>query len=164
LAELAERTDVAFSAITHPAKNAGQRALDWYIGSQAFIAAARIGHMCVEEMDENELGKKQPTGRVLFANPKNNPHTKMPTFAYRIVPAQVGDNIPTSCVAWEEIVDMTADEALAASVQSKDKSGVVVFLLDVLVNGPVPVTVIEGRATARGFTKDQLDRAKKRWV
>ena len=44
LADLAERTDVAFSAITHPAKNAGQRAIDHFIGSQAFIAAARIGH------------------------------------------------------------------------------------------------------------------------
>ena len=63
LAELAERTDVAFSAITHPAKNAGQRAIDHFIGSQAFIAAARIGHLCIDEMDENENGRREPTGR-----------------------------------------------------------------------------------------------------
>jgi hypothetical protein len=73
-------SEIAVTAITHPAKNAGQRALDWYIGSQAFIAAAGIGHMCVEEMEENEGGRKQPTGRGLFTNPKNNPHIKMPTF------------------------------------------------------------------------------------
>ena len=57
LAELAERMDVAFSAITHPAKNAGQRAIDHFIGSQAFIAAARIGHMCIEETEDERTGQ-----------------------------------------------------------------------------------------------------------
>ena len=57
VAELAERVDIAFSAITHPAKSAGQRAIDHFIGSQAFIAAARIGHLCVEETEENESGR-----------------------------------------------------------------------------------------------------------
>jgi AAA domain len=108
LAELAERTDVAFSAITHPAKNASQRAIDHYIGSQAFIAAARIGHLCVDEMDENDNGRREPTGRMLFANPKNNPHQKMPTLAYRITQAvggvdpRTGSDIVTPVVACVE--------------------------------------------------------------
>ena len=171
LAELAEHTDVAFSAITHPAKNPGQRAIDHFIGSQAFIAAARIGHLCVYEMDENENGRPEQTGRVLFANAKNNPHPRMPTLAYRIVQAvggtdpQTRADIVTSSVVWEEAVDVTADQALAAAAPTKDKGrqgGAVGFLLDVLANGPVSVKTIEERADARGFSKDQLDRAKRK--
>jgi DNA polymerase bacteriophage-type len=165
LAELAERTDVAFSAITHPPKNASQRAIDHYIGSQAFIAAARIGHLSVEEIEENEHGQRAPTGRVLFTNPKNNPHPKMPTLAYRLEEKDVAPGIKAPVVIWEEIVDLTADQAIAAASPKRDKdrqSGVVTFLLDILANGPVPVKVIEERATTRGFSKDQLDRAKKK--
>jgi putative DNA primase/helicase len=169
LAELAERTDVAFSAITHPAKNAGQRAIDHFIGSQAFIAAARIGHICVDEMEEDENGHREPTGRALFANPKNNPHPKMPTLAYKIEQVAIGTDprtgadIKTSSVVWEEAVDVTADQAIAASKTDKgSQSGAVVYLLDILANGPVPVSIIEDRATARGFSKDQLKRAKQK--
>ena len=52
LKDFAEKMNIAVSTITHPAKNAGKRALDHYIGSQAFIAAGRIGHVCVAEVDE----------------------------------------------------------------------------------------------------------------
>ena len=170
LADLAERTNVAFSAITHPAKNAGQRAIDHFIGSQAFIAAARIGHLCVYETDGNEHGAREPTGRVLFANPKNNPHPKMPTLAYHITEVtekdpRTGADLLAAKVEWEEAVDITADQALAAATPTKDKgpqSGAVGFLLDVLANGPVPVKIIDERAVARGFSKDQLKRAKQK--
>ena len=168
LAELSERLDVAFSAITHPAKNAGQRAIDHFIGSQAFIAAARIGHLCVDEMDDTENGRREPTGRILFTNPKNNPHPKMPSIAYRIsqatagTDAKTGEEIGAACVVWEEIVELTADQALAAATPSKDKSGVVAFLLDILANGQVPRGVIEERAIAHGYGSDQLHRAKRK--
>jgi DNA polymerase len=169
LAEVAERLNIAISAITHPAKNAGQRAIDHFIGSQAFIAAARIGHMCVDEMEENEKGRPEPTGRALFANPKNNPHPLMPTLAYRIeqvvigTDPQTGADIKTPGVVWEEAVDLTADQAIAASKADKGSpSGAVVFLLDILANGPVPKKIIQERAVARGLSEDQLDRAKRK--
>jgi putative DNA primase/helicase len=67
LKDLSERTNVAVSAITHPAKNAGARAIDHFIASHAFIAAARVGHACFEELELNEAtGEKTPTGRYLF--------------------------------------------------------------------------------------------------
>ena len=122
-------------------------------------------------MDENESGQREPTGRVLFANAKNNVHVMMPSLAYRIsqgvvgTDRQTGADILTSSVVWEEAVDMTADRALAAVAPTKDKSqqsGAVGFLLDVLANGPVPVKIIEERAAARGFSKDQLKRAKQK--
>ena len=167
LQDLAERIDVAFSAITHPAKNAGPRAIDHFIGSQAFIAAARIGHLCVEEMEETESGQRQATGRMLFTNPKNNPYTAMPTIAYRISQAETGADMETGetiiapCIVWEETVAVTADEAIAATTPAKDRQGgVVTFVQDMLTNGPVLVTVVEERAAVRGFSWDQVKRAK----
>jgi putative DNA primase/helicase len=170
LAELADRTDVAFSAITHPAKNASQRAIDNFIGSQAYIAAARIGHMCVEEMQENASGARVSSGRNLFTNPKNNPHPKMQSQAYRIGTAsggkdqRTGQDIEAPVIIWEELVNITADEALAAANPGKERGprSVVNFLLDILANGPVLKKIIEDRAAAHGFSEDQLQRAKGR--
>jgi hypothetical protein len=99
LADLAERMDVALSAITHPPKHATQRAIDHFIGSQAFIAAARIGHLAIEEVDDDKV----PTGRSLFANVKNNVSRKMSTLAYRIVEKPLADGITAAGVTWEEI-------------------------------------------------------------
>jgi DNA polymerase len=165
LADLAERTNVALSAITHPPKHSTQRAIDHFIGSQAFIAAARIGHMAIEEIDEDEHGHRGPTGRSLFTNPKNNVCRKMPTLAYRITEKQVDGDIKAACVVWEESVDITADQAVAAATISKERgqqSNVVMFLLNILANGPVPVAVVEERAAASGFSKDQLNRARRK--
>jgi putative DNA primase/helicase len=165
LADLAERMDLALSAITHPPKHTSQRAIDHFIGSQAFIAAARIGHMTVEEMSEDEHGNRAPTGRGLFTNPKNNVSRKMSTLAYRISEKQIADGIKAACVTWEEIVDITADQAIAAATPAKERgqqSNVMIFLLDILTNGPMPAKLIEERAAARKFSKDQLDRGKKK--
>jgi hypothetical protein len=165
LSELTERCNVAISCITHPAKHTSQRAIDQFIGSQAFIAAARIGHMAVAEMEEDaETGERQPTGRMLLTNAKNNLYAKMPTLAYRIELKPVEDAITAPYIVWEEIVDLTADQAVAASTPAKGRelSGPVVFLQDILTSGPVLVSAIEERGTARGFSKDQLTRAKKK--
>jgi len=84
LKDWAERTGIAVSSITHPPKSGGQKAIDQFIGSQAFIAAGRIGHICVEEFEEDEDKNRKATGRVLFANPKNNAHVKMDVLAFRV--------------------------------------------------------------------------------
>jgi DNA polymerase I-like protein with 3'-5' exonuclease and polymerase domains len=163
LADLSERMDVALSAITHPPKQSTQRAIDHFIGSQAFIAAARIGHMAIEEVEEDEHGNRNPTGRSLFTNPKNNVSAKMATLAYRVVEKQLDFGIKAPQVIWEEIVDITADQAVAATqAKAKERSGPMVFLQDVLTSGPVPMATIEERGAARGFSKDQLHRAKRK--
>jgi DNA polymerase bacteriophage-type len=165
LADLAERSDVALSAITHPPKHTTQRAIDHFIGSQAFIAAARIGHMSVEEVDEDEHGNRAPTGRSLFTNPKNNVSRKMPTLAYRIIEKPLDGDIKAPFVTWEEIVDITADQAVAASMPSKERgrqSDCIVFLMNTLANGPALIATIEEQGAALGFSKDQLDRAKRK--
>jgi DNA polymerase len=164
LADLAERMDVALSAITHPPKHTTQRAIDHFIGSQAFIAAARIGHMTIEEISEDEHGNKLPTGRSLFTNPKNNVSRKMSTLAYRVIEKPLDDGIKAACVTWEEMVDITADQAIAATAPNKnrDKSGAQVFLFTILANGPVAIKLIEERARVHGFSKEQLKYAKEK--
>jgi hypothetical protein len=156
---------VALAAITHPPKHATQRAIDHFIGSQAFIAAARIGHMAIEEMNEDESGNRHPSGRLLFTNPKNNVSRKMSTLAYRIEGVQLDGNIKTTRIVWEEMVDIAADQAVTAATMPRERGRQIqamLFLFDLLTNGPVLRKVIEEKATACGFGKDQLDRAKKK--
>ena len=93
LSRLAEKLNLGFSAITHPPKNAGTRsAMDSFIGSQAYIAAARVGHYALAELseDEDDHGRRRPTGRVLFTCPKPNHSSTVPTLAYRIEEASLG--------------------------------------------------------------------------
>jgi hypothetical protein len=72
LKDFAERLDVCVIGVTHPPKGASARAaLDSFIGSQAFIATARVGKYLVEELGEADgHGFRRPTGRVLFTTPK----------------------------------------------------------------------------------------------
>ena len=180
LADLAERMNVAISAVTHPPKYQSQRAIDHFIGSQAFIAAGRVGHLCVEEIERDEDGKPVhdeegkvvTTGRNLFTNPKTNVFKKMPTLAYKIeevVVAQdaaTNENIASPHVVWDATpLDLTADQALASasSKPPKDKGpDVRAFLEDTLANGPVLQKKIEERAAQRGITPDQLKRMKEK--
>jgi hypothetical protein len=161
LQDVAERTGVAVSTITHPPKGRGHRAIDQFLGSQAFIAACRIGHVAIEEVVEGEK-----TGRVLFANPKNSAHARMPTLAYRIA-AHVVDqhkkadgDIISSHVVWDDDpVEVTADEALAAAAgrrcdgrgQATAKNAAVEFLRAVLADGPMPAKEIERLAVDAGL-------------
>jgi hypothetical protein len=82
----------------------------------------------------------------------------------RLVEKPVDGGFKVPMVMWEEIVDVTADKAVAATMPSKnkDQSGPVLFLQDILLNGPVLAATIEERGAARGFSVDQLKRAKAR--
>jgi len=168
LKEMAERVGVAFSAITHPPKNAGPSALDHFIGSQAFIAAARVGHLCVAEMEAGEDGGKRPTGRRFFTNAKINVEAKAPTLVYTIDVVEVGFDeelgtiIRAPVVRWEGESEVTADEALACSKPSKASktAGPKDFLSDILISGPVLQTTVVERGAERGISYMQLWRAK----
>jgi putative DNA primase/helicase len=178
LKDFAERLNIATSAITHPPKSAGQKAIDHFIGSQAFIAAGRIGHVCIEEMQEDDDDNKTPTGRILFANAKNNTHVKMATLAYRVVAVPINQDpdtrnvITAPRVQWEaEPVDITADQAVAAALSfgkkkqepRGDQAKVQAFLSEILMGGqPVPQKHIEAEAAKRGFSSHQLRTAREK--
>lgn len=173
LKDFAEVTNIAISTITHPPKGGGQRAIDSFIGSQAFIAACRIGHLCIEEFEyDEETREKTATGRILFCDVKNNAARKGSTLAYRIEEADVpGSNaydlITAPRVVWEkDAVDVTADGALGhgesgGSRKSETQNEVKRFLRDMLKTGePVAQKEIEEQATALGFSAKQLRTAR----
>ena len=171
LKKLADRTSIAISAITHPPKNASQRALDHFIGSQAFIAAARLGHLCVPEMEEGPSGGKRETGRRFYTNPKTNLAARQQTLAYRILVTDTGDLDPDTgeiirapVIAWEGEAEISAEEALAAARPAKSGRalGALEFLADFLAGGPQLQTAVIERGAERGFSLDQLKRAKGR--
>ena len=175
LKELAESEDVAISAITHPPKNAtSQRAIDHFIGSQAFIAAARIGHMCTKEIERDENGKPEKdeagefieTGRYLFTNPKNNINLKMPTWAYEsnavVVDqdAETGEAISAPYIVWKEQVGITADQAVRTASARREKPNVAKFLKTALANGPLKQEKLIELAEVKDISLDQMKRAK----
>ena len=178
LARLAEKLDIPFGLVTHPPKNASTRmVLDNYIGSQAFIAAARVGHYFVEELgEEDDRGFRRPTGRIFFITPKtsHSARASVRTLAFRIEETGIGWNIKKECeiraprVVWEkDPIDLTADEAVQANKfapgdRRKARSAPVKeFLRDILANGPVLAKIVIERGAAKGLSIDQLRRARK---
>jgi putative DNA primase/helicase len=173
LKDFAERTNIAISTITHPPKAATLRALDHFIGSQAFIAACRVGHLCIAETEENETGERLPTGRILFTNVRNTAYRqRMSTLAYRKVEVTVGTAeqgferpVTAPQIVWEGPVDITADAAVAAASgkKSDQQPKVQAFLREMLKDGrAVPQKEIEEAATKKGFTDKQLRTAKEK--
>jgi len=171
LKDFSERMNVAISAITHPPKSSSQKAIDHFIGSQAFIAAGRIGHVCIEDVEED--GSK--TGRILFTHAKHNPSIRMPTLAYRVVASTIGQDEETQLpitaphVVWEkDAVDITADEAVRAAAAGMGKQrgkqeAVQTFLREILKGGhPVPAKEVIAEATKHGFSEDQCKTARKK--
>jgi putative DNA primase/helicase len=179
LQELSERVDVLFSAITHPPKHGSQKAIDQFIGSQAFIAAARVGHVCADELviDEetgkpelDDFGQPVTTGFNLFTTARNALLPKMPTLAYKIEGGLVvgqdpitRENITAPRIVWDPTPrGVTADQAVATGGPSRRREGpnVKAFLQDVLANGPVKERKIEELAASRTITINQLKKMK----
>jgi DNA polymerase len=175
LSRLAGQLDIAFALVTHPPKGAASRAvIDNFIGSQAFLAASRASHFCVEELGpEDERGFRRPTGRVLFGSPRMSHSITPPTLAFRKTVVCVGytaDNRPIEAarIVWEpEPVDLTIDEAVAANkptfVDGRKARAAPVreFLRAALtaVGGFALQKTIVEQGALKGFTLSQLRRA-----
>ena len=107
----------------------------------------------------------QETGRVLFADAKRNIGPKMPTLAFRQQTFIMEQGIEAPFVKWENgTVNITADQAIAATLPSKDRpTEAMKFLNEILADGkPMLKKQIEEEAAKRGLSTDQLKRAKDR--
>jgi len=171
LKDFAERTNIATSAITHPPKSSSQKAIDHFIGSQAFIAACRVGHLCIAEMEDDGDGDKVETGRVLFAHVKYNNSVKMPTLVFRKEEMILHGSsespwtiIKAPRVVWDKNpVDITADEAIRAAKSGDrgEQKKVQAFLRKLLQNGqPMAVKTIMEEGAKHGYSEKQLRSAK----
>jgi len=159
LDQFAEKYNVAVAGISHPPKVvAGAKAINAITGSLAFVAAARIALLVVEDSD-NE-------GRILLLPVKNNLGRKASGLAYRMAQTIITNDIIASYLVWDPgEVAITANEALANAAESaKDHNALrdaKAFLVDWLANGPLPAKEIEEAAKAESISERTLRRARK---
>jgi putative DNA primase/helicase len=153
LADMANRLKIAVVAVTHLNKGGGaggQSALNRFVGSIAFVAAARAAFAVIEDPDDDE--------RRLLLQAKNNLGKKCQGLAFRLEQRLVAGDIVSSNVMFEgEHVSQSIDEALTASEtrgRTDNRSGkdeAADFLRGVLAGGAMPVLEIEREAREAGL-------------
>jgi hypothetical protein len=159
LHELAARHKVAIVAIDHLNKSGGTTALLRVLNSIAFVAAARAVYFIMRDDDD-------PDRRLMLAA-KNNLGRIRTGLAFKVIeklaPPPVFEAYPA--IKWEdEIVDMTADEALAAKHDgraSEKLEQAKALLQQMLANGPAKQKDIEAKAKERNIGPKSLKNAKK---
>jgi AAA domain len=159
VAEMAARRRVAVLGITHFSKGGGQKAINQFIGSIAFIAAARTAYAVMSDPEDDT--------RRLFMPVKNNLAPLGRGLAFRMEQRiLVGDILASSVAFAAEPVDGTADTVLAANTTTNDGKSAVAeareFLLGMLAAGPQPVTKIQVEAEGADISWASIKRAKKR--
>jgi hypothetical protein len=161
--EMAARLGIAIVAITHMPKGTGTAAINRFIGSIAFVAAARSAYLVTYDPENKD--------RRLLLPVKNNLAPGGNGLAFRLEQRLVGDpdrEIVASSVVWEpEPVTTTADQALQATdAQAGGQVSVGKeaedLLLDLLGSNAVPVTDIKAEAVAAGISWPTVRRAKDR--
>lgn len=160
VSEMATRMRVAVLTITHFSKTGSTtttKALHRFIGSIAFIGAARAGFAVMEDPDDK--------GRRLFLHAKNNLAPPPQGLVYRLeervaVPTKDdAEAIYASAIVWDdEPVGQTADDVLGTAGggngEPTAKEGVVEFLRTVLRDGPLGVDTVEREARSAGLLRE----------
>ena len=150
ISNMAERLRVAVLGITHLSKGDG-RAINRFIGSIAFVAAARAAFTVVTDPND-ETGL-----RKLFLQVKNNIAPPAAGLAFWLEQREIAPGIVASAVAWDSApVTITADEAMGAlnSGGHTATDDAVEFLRGVLAHGPVAAKDIERLAAEAGLLRD----------
>ncbi len=159
LGDMASRLRVAVVSITHFSKGAGQSAVNSFIGSIAFVAAARAAFIVTRDPENDDPARR------LFVQAKNNLAIDSGGLAFRVEQRMVGDDIVASAVMWEgERITQTADEILAAGREGKDtpeRTEAEEFLRDLLATGPRPAAEVLAEAKGAGLAERTVRRALK---
>jgi hypothetical protein len=158
--EMADRLHVAVVGITHQPKGTGTAAMHRFIGSIAFVAAARAAYMVTRDLDDEN--------RRLVLPVKNNLAPLGQGLAFRLEQRIVAEpGIVASFVIWDAApVTITADQALAATDVAREdaaspRTEAEEYLRDKLSAGPVPVKEVDEHARALGIARRTLARARK---
>ena len=159
LGDMASRLQVAVVSITHFSKGAGQSAVNSFIGSIAFVAAARAAFIVTRDPDNSDPARR------LFVQAKNNLAADAGGLAFRVEQHLIGKDIVASAITWEgERIARTADEILQANREGNEKpkrAEAEEFLRDALADGPRPSTEIEAEAKGVGIAWRTVCRAQK---
>lgn len=143
LVDFAERHNCAIIGITHFAKGStGRTLIDRFIGSQAFVAVARMAWAVVREKD---------TGRCVLVRAKSNIGPIDGGFEYYPEQTILENGIETSCIEWGETLDGTPEEIIEQieSLDEERRSALdeaKTFLQDLLANGPLEAKQVEAAA------------------
>jgi putative DNA primase/helicase len=159
LGDMAARLRVAVVSITHFSKGAGQSAVNSFIGSIAFVAAARAAFIVTRDPENDDPARR------LFVQAKNNLAIDSGGLAFRVEQHIVGKDIVASAIHWEgERITQTADEILAAGRDGKGKperDEAEDFLRECLATGPRPATEILAEAKGANLAERTVRRALK---
>jgi AAA domain len=158
--EMADRLHVAVVGITHQPKGTGTAAMHRFIGSIAFVAAARAAYIVTRDPDDEN--------RRLFLPVKNNLAPLGQGLAFRLEQRIVAEpGIVASSVVWDAVpVTISADEALSATDVAREgaaspRTEAEEYLRDKLSAGRVPVEEVNEHARALSIAPRTLARARK---
>lgn len=159
LGEFASRHNVAVLVISHPPKNASPNALHFVTGSLAFVAAARLVFIAIDDPETE--------GRQLLLAVKNNLGAKADGLGYRREQRCISKGIVASYIIWDDKpVSMSANEALCETAERGKDGGAVGnaanFLRETLGSGPKPANDVKKHAEANGIALKTLERARKK--
>jgi putative DNA primase/helicase len=154
--EMAARRGVAVLSVTHFSKGGGQKAINSFIGSIAFIAAARAAFAVLRDPDDGD--------RRLFLPVKNNLAPMNDGLAFRIlqhiIKTQTTDTV-ASAIGWEDAtVAMTADSVLSAHGGDKSPTAKMEcerFLGEILADCWMAVSDIAAEAVTAGLHSEGRD-------
>ena len=151
LAELAQRSGVAFILIAHLNKSMAQSAMNRINGSGAYVAACRSAWIVVKDKDTEQ--------RRLLLPLKNNLGPDQGGLAYRITVAENG----APRVEFEsEPVNIRADDALAAPRDDEGADDPASFLRELLGDGPMAARDVRRHGDDAGFAWRTLQRVMKK--
>jgi putative DNA primase/helicase len=152
LTAIAEQHQLGVLTIQHLNKSGATRDIIRITGSPEWAAGPRAVFLVTENAG---------TARRLFLPLKNNLSPDRTGYAFDIVNKIIGNGISTSAVAWSKNpVTISADEALAAAAETSSSGAAIVFLRDILRDGPMDQTEILGLGRTAGYSAKMLRTAR----
>jgi putative DNA primase/helicase len=148
VAQMAARHGVAVVGITHFSKGGGTSAINRFIGSIGFIAAARAAFVVTTDPDSDDRARR------LFIPVKNNLAPCGDGLSFRIEQCLLDNGILASRIEWgSDTVTRTADEILQVTAAEADnpQSEAENLLRDILSSGEISIEDVEAEARAAGL-------------
>jgi AAA domain len=148
VAQMAARHGAAVVGITHFSKGGGTSAINRFIGSIGFIAAARAAFVVTTDPDSDDPARR------LFVPVKNNLAPRGDGLSFRIEQCLLDNEVLASRIEWgSDMVTRTADEILQATSPTNDKLTVEAenFLRELLIGGETLTEDVECEARAAGL-------------